>query len=216
VIASSPADDELVKAARCYTVNVTLKDRSHVLIRALRSSDRQLVADFFRSLSPQSIRYRVFAAKSTLTEAELTYLVELDFISHVGLVAVIVEGGSERVIGVGRYCRIPLSHSRSSPPAAELALTVLDEYQGHGIGTLLLEHLARIARDSGIVELEADVMIGNTKMMQVFSDSGFVIHQSLEDGIFHVRFPTTATPIFLRASRTRELSAAHGMHPLRE
>ncbi len=150
----------------------------------------------------------MFAAKTTLSEAELTYLVELDFVSHVGLVAVIVEGEKERVIGVGRYCRIPLADSGSSPLAAELALTVLDEYQGHGIGTLLLEHLARIARDRGIAELEADVMIGNTKMMQVFSDSGFVMHGSLEDGIFHVRFPTTATPTFLQASRVRELSAA--------
>lgn len=193
--------------ASTYAEYVTLRDGSTLLIRALRSSDRQLLATFFHSLSSESIRFRVFASKSTLSEAELTYLVELDFVSHVGLVAVIVEGGEERLLGVGRYCRVPLTHSGASPPAAELALTVLDEAQGHGIGTLLLEHLAGIARDNGILELEADVMIGNTKMMQVFSDSGFVMHKSLEGGIFHVRFPTSATSIFLEASRARELHA---------
>jgi GNAT superfamily N-acetyltransferase len=206
------AIDQHEAAARAYAENVILKDGSTLLIRALRSSDRPLIAAFFLSLSPQSIRYRVFASKSALSETELTYLIELDFVSHVGLVAVIVEGEKERVLGVGRFCRVPLAHSGAAPASAELALTVLDEAQGHGIGTLLLEHLARIAREAGIVELEADVMIGNTKMMQVFSDSGFVMHKSLDEGIFHVRFPTSATPIFLQASHARELTATASHH----
>ncbi len=199
--------------ARNYAEYATLRDGRALLIRALRFSDRQLVADFFGSLSPESIRYRVFASKSTLSESELTYLVDLDFVSHVGLVALVVESSEERVLGVGRYCRVPLAHSGAAPLAAELALTVLDEAQGHGIGTLLLEHLASIARDQGILELEADVMIGNTKMMQVFSDSGFVMHKSIAEGIFHVRFPTSATLVFLEASRARELNAATPNRP---
>jgi GNAT superfamily N-acetyltransferase len=193
-------------AARTYAENVTSRDGNALLIRALRSSDRQLLAAFFLKLSPQSIRYRVFAAKSTLTEKELTYLVDLDFVVHVGLVAVVVESGQERVVGVGRYCCVPAFSTKA--PSAEIALTVLDECQGHGIGTLLLEHLARIARARGVSEFEADVMFGNTKMMQVFTDSGFVLHKSLDDGVFHLSFPTIATQVFLDASHTRELSAA--------
>jgi GNAT superfamily N-acetyltransferase len=194
--------------ARAYAENVVLRDGSKVLIRALRSSDRQLLASFFLELSPQSIRYRVFAAKSTLTERELTYLVELDFVAHVGLVAVVVESGRERAVGIGRYCRVRSFRAGVPSAAAEIALTVLDELQGHGVGTLLLEHLAGIARTRGIVEFEADVMVGNAKMMQVFQDSGFVMHKSLEDGVFHLSFPTSATDVFLQASHARELSIA--------
>ncbi|MEO9233207.1 MAG: GNAT family N-acetyltransferase [Polyangiaceae bacterium] len=194
-------------AARAYSKNVISRDGKPLLIRALRSSDRQLLAAFFLQLSPQSVRYRVFAAKSTLTEKELTYLVELDFVAHVGLVAVVVESERERAIGVGRYCRVRSFHADEPSAAAEIALTVLDECQGQGVGTLLLEHLADIARTHGISEFEADVMVGNSKMMQLLQDSGFVMHKSLDDGVFHMSFSTSATDLFLKASRARELSA---------
>lgn len=194
---------------RDYLEPVVLRDGSSLVIRALRSSDKPLIADLFRRLSPQSIRYRAFGSKSTLSEKELTYLVELDFVMHVAVAAVQREDDQERIVGVGRYCRVGRA-GEADPCAvrAELAFTVADEQQGRGIGTLLLEHLARIARASGIEELEADVMIDNSKMMEVFIDSGFALRRSLEDASYHVTFPTNATEAFLDVSLARERRAA--------
>ncbi|MEO8877942.1 MAG: GNAT family N-acetyltransferase [Polyangiaceae bacterium] len=196
----------MIELARDYHQAVTLKDGSTLLLRALQHSDKPLIVDLFRQLSPKSIRYRAFAAKGILTEKELTYLVDVDFVNHVALAAVFRGAEKERIVGVGRYCRAPLSDAHG--PRAEVAFTVLDEEQGRGIGTLLLEHLAGIARSNGVDEFEADIMIGNTKMMEVFAASGFVVRKSLVDGVHHVLFPTKETTLFLEASRTRHSLAA--------
>ena len=86
----------------------------------------------------------------------------------------------ERFIGVGRYFRL------QDRTRAEVAFAVLDEYQGRGIATLLLEHLRRIANPSGIEEFTAEVMASNRHMLDVFRDSGFQHQSSNQDGIVHV------------------------------
>jgi len=200
---------------RDYFEPVVLKDGASLIIRALHPADRFLLADLFRRLSPQSIRYRAFGSKSALSERELTYLVKLDFMAHVALAVVARTGNGEQIVGVGRYCRVEASGEMSaSAPGAELAFAVADEHQGRGIGTLLLEHLARIAHANGVLELHAEVMIDNDKMLQVFADSGYVVTRSLEEGAFHVTFPTNATTAFLEVSLTRERNAlgASGDH----
>jgi GNAT superfamily N-acetyltransferase len=80
----------------------------------------------------------------------------------------------------GRYI-----HSENQSQA-EVAFAVLDEYQGHGIGTLLLKHLARIAQRNGISDFEADVLSSNHQMLEVFANRGFRFHQSYESGIVRV------------------------------
>ena len=73
---------------------------------------------------------------------------------------------------------------------AEVAFAIADALQGQGIGTLLLEHLAAIARANGIEEFEAYVLGENNRMLQVFETSGFRIQRSIDTGVFHVSFPT--------------------------
>jgi GNAT superfamily N-acetyltransferase len=80
---------------------------------------------------------------------------------------------------VGRYFR-----TGDSP--AEVAFAVLDEYQGRGIATVLLHHLARIARQNGIRRFAAFVMGDNTQMLEVFANSGYQSHDSYEGGTVRV------------------------------
>jgi acetyl coenzyme A synthetase (ADP forming)-like protein len=189
-----------------YAEPAVLRDGGSLLIRAVRASDKLMLLDLFRRLSPESIRHRAFGAKKELSERELAYLTELDFVKHVGLAAVLREDGEEHLVGVARYYRIPARGTAAAP--AEAAFTVVDEHQGRGIGTVLLEHLARIARAEGIDELEADVMADNARMMDVFADSGFTVRRSMDAGVYHVAFPTSATESFVRASVARERHAA--------
>ena len=83
-----------------------------------------------------------------------------------------------------------------------------DGDEGRGIGSLLLDHLSRIARSGGIVEVEADVLGDNNRMLEVLSKSGFKVRRSNSSGVIHVNFPTEETEGSIEASSAREWFAA--------
>jgi GNAT superfamily N-acetyltransferase len=164
-------------------VEATLLDGSPVTLRAVRPDDKPRFQAGFHRLSAESIYHRFFQAKHELSDDELRYLTELDFQNHVALAATVPEGTGERIIGVGRMVRL------GKDPAgdrAEVAFTVADEYQGHGVATLLLQHLSHVARLLGIHRLEAEVQRDNRQMMEVFEHSGLPIHTAIRDQTQHV------------------------------
>jgi acetate---CoA ligase (ADP-forming) len=185
-----------------YSEIEILRDGSSMRIRALRPDDKGRLLRHFESLSQRSIYQRFFGFKRGLTPADLVRFVDIDFVQHVALVAALGEGEEERFIGVGRYVRIP------GRAQAEVAFAVLDEYQGRGIGTLLLEHLGRIARAAGVLEFSADVLGDNQQMLEMFARSGFRVTRSAEPGTVHLSFPTEETLEHLEVSQTRERIAA--------
>ena len=160
-----------------YEVEEILRDGGSIHIRAIQPDDKPRLIDHFRRLSQRSVYFRFFGVKKRLTDEELSRFTEPDFVRHVGLVATLREGEGERIIGVGRYM------TRDTGHRAEVAFAVADEHQGRGIGTLLLEHLAPLARANGITEFEAEVLGENNKMLEVFAKSGFVARRSVEGGV---------------------------------
>jgi len=188
-----------------YAADALLLDGGSIHIRAIRPDDKELLLEHFASLSPRSVYFRFFNVKKRLTKAELQYLTELDFVARVGLVATLRTGDQEKIIGIGRYTRLG---DGEAPRRAEVAFAVLDSHQRRGIGTLLLEHLARIARAHGITEFEADVLGENNRMLDVFSKSGFGVSRSIDGGIFHVTFPTAESEQYREASHQRERHAS--------
>jgi GNAT superfamily N-acetyltransferase len=169
---------------RTYAIDEVLSDGSPIHIRAITPADKDLLFAHFSGLSQDSRYTRFFGAKRTLTRDELARFTELDFDNQVGLTATLTEDGNERFIGVGRYYRL------QDRARAEVAFAVLDEYQGRGIATLLLEHLRRIANAAGILEFTAEVMETNRHMLHVFRESGFQDHISNKDGTVHVSLRT--------------------------
>ena len=175
---AGPVKEPMSEASR-YCAEETLRDGTTMRIRAIGRDDKARLQKHFESLSERSVYHRFFGHKRSLNESDLRQLTELDFINHVGLAATLVNEGVERFIGVGRYLR-----SGDSP--AEVAFAVLDEYQGRGIGTVLLHHLARIARQNGIRRFAAFVMGDNTQMLEVFANSGYRARDSYEGGTVKV------------------------------
>lgn len=173
--------------ARNYCVDATTLDGAIVRIRAIRPDDRDRLHDHFKALSPQSIYFRFMGIRRDLSPDDLTHLTNLDFKSHVGLAATLTENGRERFIGVGRYI------CGADPHRAEVAFAVLDEFQGHGIGTLLLEHLSLIADANGVTQFEADVLGENRQMLEVFAHMGFESHRSMDSGVVSLRSSTRKT-----------------------
>ena len=191
---------------RHYATDALLRDGSSVHIRAIRPDDKQRLLALFERLSSRSVYFRFFQTKQRLSDEELRYFTELDFTRDVALVATLREGQEEHIIGVGRYFRM---HEHGQPTAhAEVAFTVADAHQGRGVGTLLLEHLAAIARMQGIDTFEAYVLGENNRMLEVFEASGFTVQRALDTGVFHVSFPTAETPQVRAASTERERVAA--------
>jgi len=198
---------------RHYATEALLRDGGSISIRSIRPDDKQRLLALFARLSSRSVYWRFFQTKQRLSEEELHYFTELDFVRNVALVATRREGDAEHIIGVGRY--FGLDADGQPPTRAEVAFTVADAHQGRGIGTLLLEHLAAIARTHGITTFEAYVLSDNNRMLQVLDASGFAVQRSLKAGVFHISFPTAETPEVRAASAGRErLAAAQSLRAL--
>ena len=171
--------------ARKYCVDARMLDGAAIRIRAIRPDDQDRLYEHFRGLGEQSVYFRFMGAKRDLSADDLNRLTDLDFKNHAGLAATVTEDGRERFIGVGRYI------CGSDPHRAEVAFAILDEFQGRGIGTLLLEHLGLIADANGIAEFEADVLGDNRQMLEVFAHGGFKSSRSLDSGVVHLHCSTS-------------------------
>jgi len=183
---------------RLYSVEELLRDGASIHIRAIRPDDRERLVEHFQGLSARSVYFRFFGAKRRLTDDELDRFTRLDFVERAALVATLRERGEECIIGVGRYATVP-----GATRSADTAFAVADEHQGRGIGTVLLEHLLRIARLNDITEFQADVLGENNRMLEVFAASGLVVTRSLEAGVVHLSFPVEET------ERSREATEGH-------
>lgn len=135
-----------------------LADGARVLVRPIAPVDRALVADVLERLSDDS-RYRRFLAhRSAFTDLELDYLTDVDHRDHEALIAIDVKTGV--AVGVARYVRV-------APRTAELAVTVVDEWQGRGVGWRLLRLLARRARREGVDRFIAVTVAGNQPALRL-------------------------------------------------
>ena len=110
---------------------VALRDGSKVVIRQVHSADAPLLADGFARLSPQSRQMRFLTSKKELSRAELRYFTDVDHRDHEALGA--LDHADGRGVGIARYIR-----DAEDPQAAEIAVTIVDDWQGRGLGTELL------------------------------------------------------------------------------
>lgn len=92
-----------------------------------------------------------------------------------------------------------------------LVATLRDGDAERIVGTLLLEHLAAIARTRRVTEFEADVLGENNRMLDLFGASGFVVRRALEGGVVHVSFPTAETPVAVEAAAARFYADERGI-----
>lgn len=166
------------KAAN-YSAVETLRDGRRLEIRALRPDDRHDFLAAVGQLGTQSLYQRFFAVKRHFTENETAFFVDIDFVSHVALVAILEENGKEAIAGGGRYIV-------ENPKQAEVAFTVVDQYQRLGIGAALLRHIIIIAREAGLHELVAQVLAANAAMLRVFERSGFRCSMKRESSTINV------------------------------
>jgi GNAT superfamily N-acetyltransferase len=180
---------------RSYSARETLRDGTLIDVREIRPDDKSRLLEHFGSLSVRSSYFRFFIPKRTFSQRDLAAFTELDFVRGVALVATVAGARVERIVGLAHYV---VADGVSS--SAVLACSVTDEYQGRGIGAVLLEHLLRFAREHGIDRFEADVLGDNEKMLGLFEHSGLAKHRSVDSGVVHVTFSGEEVDHFLAAA----------------
>ena len=169
--------------ARNYSVQETLKNGLQVTVRAIRPDDQEAILDALKELDERTFYLRFFAAKREITERELHKAINVDFVHTIALVVCIPEGNGEKIIGAGRY----IAFGNADPPdRAEVAFMVEEDYHGLGIASMILRHLAEIAKQKGVVQFHAEVLPDNKGMLAVFSKSGFPVKQEIVEGLAHV------------------------------
>jgi RimJ/RimL family protein N-acetyltransferase len=167
-------------------------------VRPIRPNDAELLERFHQRLSSHSIYRRYFSLHPVLSDRELRFLTEVDYVTRFAFVVEYLD----ELIGVGRFDRIPETSD------AEVAFIVSDEFHHLGIGLMLLERLADVAWSLGITAFCAETQADNRSMMGVFAASGFVVSARMEDEIISARFsiePTVAS----RASRVSHHRIPH-------
>lgn len=165
-----------------------LLDGTRVLFRRIRPDDKTKLAAGFERLSEESRYRRFFRLLDHLSDEQLTYLTEVDFQDHFAWIAELPDEADRPGVAVARWIRIA-----NEPEVAESAITVVDDYQGQGLGSTLLWLLALSAIEQGVKALRVWVQGENVAVLNMLADFG-VVPKRWESGISEVDIPLPADP----------------------
>lgn len=177
-----------------WEADVVLRDGTVAHVRPITPADAEGIRHFHSRQSAESIYLRFFAPLRELSDRDIHRFTHVDHRDRVALVATL----DSEIIGIGRYDRI-------DPGSAEVAFNISDHFQGKGIGSVMLEHLAAIAQEMGINRFVAEVLPQNRKMLTVFKEAGYEVTHHIEDGVVEVSFDISPT----EQSKAVQLSREH-------
>ncbi|WP_080671619.1 bifunctional GNAT family N-acetyltransferase/acetate--CoA ligase family protein [Salinispora cortesiana] len=176
-------------------VDVLLSDGTTVQLRPIRPTDAPGIVAMHSRFSERTRYLRYFSPYPRIPERDLRRFVNVDHHDREAFVVL----ASGQIVAVGRYERLGPAATE-----AEVAFVVEDAYQGRGIGSVLLEHLADAARRVGIPTFVAEVLPANNAMLRVFADFGYQVRRQFADGVVHLSFPIAPTEATLEVQRGRE------------
>lgn len=176
--------------------DAVLRDGSTVHLRPVRPDDVAALRDFFASLDPTSQAFRFFSGAVDL-DGIARSMANVDYRGHYGLLAT----RSERPVGHGVYVEM-------EEDKAEVAFAIADDLQGHGLGTILLAHLAEAAAEGGFATFLAEVLPQNQRMIEMFRESGFPVEIEASAEGLRVEFPTSLSPEAVTRFEDRDRLAA--------
>ena len=144
-----------------------LNDGSHVLIRPLRPQDREREKAFIENLSPATRHQRFLGEIKEVGEQLLNQLMDVGTPQRVAYVALVHDNGELREVGISRYAQVD-----EQPSHCEFAVTIADEWQGKGLGALLMQHLIDEARNNGFQQMYSVDSAANYSMRRLAKQLG--------------------------------------------
>ena len=176
-----------------WEADVVLADGGSAHVRPMRSGDESRVRDLYARMSDRSRFLRFFAPLSPAAAARLDHAPDVDDPRF----TLVAEIGRD-IVGIAEF-------DEMGEGVAEVAFAVQDHEQGRGLGTVLLEHLARVATTRGIDRFVANVLAENHQMLRVLTDVGFTLTSSRpEPGVCEAILHLAPTDIWNEAHDSRE------------
>ena len=179
--------------------DIVLRDGSTLHVRRVRPDDEPALRVFFGGLSDEARWFRFFGGGGERFMAEAARQAAGADGGTYSLVA--TAGAASNIVGHAFY--VPTRADR-----AEIALAIADAYQGRGLGTIFVAHLAAAAVANGIRLFDAEVLASNHRMLELVRESGFPAELHPEPGQIRLTFPTALTPEALTRFETRDANAA--------
>lgn len=144
-----------------------LLDTSRVLIRPIRKEDADAERAFIQALSPKARRNRFLGQMPHPSGEMVEHFTNLDYDHEIAFAAILPDQAEDSFIGVCRYS------TSNDGTACECAVTVLDEWQNKGLGTILMRHLIDVAKSRGIARMWSMDSTNNVEMKALAHDLGF-------------------------------------------
>lgn len=151
-----------------YEKRAELRDGTVIKIRPVRGEDEPILQQFFEFLSPETVYFRFGLRRINVPHDILARLCQLDYDRDFGFLAVVKEEGKEDVvIGDVRLNRF------ANPDHAEFSFVVADQWQGRGMGTILMDYCMALAEDIGIKTIHMEILKENKSMINFASKYHF-------------------------------------------
>lgn len=169
-----------------YEKKVFTRTGIEVFMRPIKQEDAALLVDLFNSLSPQTKYYRFFSNLKKMPDDMLSRFTQIDYNKDMALAALDMFNSRERFLAIARFM------SKPNRTDAEFAVVVRDEWQGKGIGRVLLENLIRYAIERKIKILSGYVLVENTHMISLGRQLGFSFTRIRDEDQYFLKMDLTS------------------------
>ncbi|MFQ5979566.1 MAG: GNAT family N-acetyltransferase [Candidatus Heimdallarchaeota archaeon] len=175
-----PQDPGTLYPEECE-ISHSFEEVGSIFFRPIKPTDESLLKELYYSASVESLQRRFFGGLRFFPHEALMPQVIVDYEEEMAIIGLLGPHGHEQACSLGQYFL-----DRASG-LAEVAFVVRDDYQGHGIGTFMLNHLIMVAKSRGIKGFIAEVLPENKAMMAVFHKSGYEVIARFSEGTYSVR-----------------------------
>ena len=163
----------------------TLNDGTQIFFRPVKPTDEPALSEMLYSLSAPSVRTRFFTHTMTFPHKTVQKLTNVDYVNNLAIVGVVPGPAEEDIVALAEYFLDPKTGT------AEVAFVVQDEWQRKGMGSFLLEYMAKIGRQRGVKRFVAKVLPTNKPMLTVFQNSGFKLNLEFDGDAYSIALDLT-------------------------
>lgn len=157
------------------------KDGTKIFFRPIKPTDEPLMRDLFYSFSKDTVYYRFFSYLTAMPHDKLKEFVNIDYENEMAILAVVKKAGEEKIVGVARYS------VDKATQYAEYAITIADDYQNKGVGSILFEYLIRVAKMKGLKGFIGYVLDTNVRAYRLCYKMGYPVKAKWEDSVYTLR-----------------------------
>ena len=140
-----------------YVVGKTLRDGTSCHVRPICGEDEPQIYKFFKNLADETIIYRFGHQLTHIPHETLVRYCQVDYDRELAFVA--ESGDGKDIIGDVRISKLPDLEN------AEVSILIADEWQGKGVGSMLMDYCIDISKQTGLTTLWMEILKNNSRML---------------------------------------------------